>query len=131
VIDTVEKFLQIKIHHPAIPVGHIAAGLFQSLVGPAARTEAIAALRKVRIEDWYQDLHYRLGNQPVKGSGNPEHSRSASRLRQIYCPNRSWNIGLAQELLSNRGPGLPKVFRKLLDAHAVDSRSPFVGLYPS
>ena len=80
------------------------------------------------------------GTKPGKSAGALTRSRAGgiprrlvppARLRQIYCPNRRWTRGLAQELLSHRGPGVPQGCRQRLDAPAVDSRGPCVGLDPS
>jgi hypothetical protein len=84
VVDPVEKLFQVEVHDDLAPVGDVALGLGERLMGALARAEAKARHRKGRIEDRLQDLQNRLLNKTVHHGRNAELACSAAGLGDFH-----------------------------------------------
>src|ERR1700681_3838422 len=60
VIDSIEKFLQIKINAPAVAFGDILLRLCHRLMGRPSRSEPVAACRERRVSLPLQNVHHSL-----------------------------------------------------------------------
>ncbi len=69
-MDPIEKFLQIQIHHPAPAVGYLLPGLAQRLMGAATWSKSVAVSRKIRVKQGVQYLMQRLLDQAIHYRGN-------------------------------------------------------------
>src|SRR5262249_15635687 len=66
VIDSIEKFLQIKIHAPAVAFGDILLRPCHCLMSRPPRPEPIAVIGKRPIPTPLQDLHHRLLDESIQ-----------------------------------------------------------------
>ena len=66
VVDSVEKFLQIKIHHPRVAFGDILLRLRHRLVSRPPRSKPVAVLGKGPVPPALQDLHHRLLDKSIQ-----------------------------------------------------------------
>jgi hypothetical protein len=65
VIHSIEKFLQVKIHHPAVPFGNVLLRLVHRLPRAAPRSKTVAVFRECRVPALLQNLQHRLLDEPV------------------------------------------------------------------
>lgn len=100
VVDPIEELLQVEFHAPAIPRRHMRAGHLDSLVSASARTEAVAVVRKQRIEEWCELLLQCLLDQAIHDAGDAQLPRAALRLGNF---NRSYCLGI---VFTGQQPGL-------------------------
>lgn len=101
------------------------------VVGAAARPEAEALGREVRIEDGLQDLKQGLLDQSVQHRRNAQRPYAFPvRLGDLHLPDRLRAIFSAEQFRPYAGPVQPAVVHELLDGHPVDARSATVLHYP-
>jgi hypothetical protein len=65
VIDLIEKFGDVKIHHPILPFLRVLLCGSHGILCAAPRSESVAVLAEHRIEDGCQHLQQHLLNPPV------------------------------------------------------------------
>ena len=128
VVDSIEEFLQIQIHHDPITVAHVVLRLGYRLVGRPFRPETVAELRKRRVPSRLKHPKNRLLDHPVDHARDAEFSDSASRLGDIDPQYRLRFVGAAKQLGSDFRPMRPKVAWQFLDSHPVDARLTLVRL---
>ena len=56
VIDPVEEFLQIHVHHDPAAFGNVLSGCLDRLMGVLPRSEAIARFGEIHLEDRRENL---------------------------------------------------------------------------
>jgi site-specific DNA recombinase len=66
VINSIEKFLQIKINHPAVTFGDILLRLCHRLMSRPSRPKTIAVIGKRPVPPPLQNLHHRLLDESVQ-----------------------------------------------------------------
>jgi site-specific DNA recombinase len=94
VIDSIEKFLQIEIHHPAVPFGDILLRLVHRLLRTAPRSETVAVFGECRVPALLQNLQHRLLDVPIQHTRNASLAHSLTvRLRDFHPPYRLRLIG--------------------------------------
>ena len=77
VIDSIEKFLQIKIHAPAVACGDILLRLCPCLMSRPPRPEPIAVIGKRPVPPPLQNLHHRLLDESI------QHRRDAGFIMHL------------------------------------------------
>ncbi len=98
VINSIEEFLQIKIHDNLAPLlSHVFPRLFQSLMSAPFRTESVAGVRKGGIEDGIQYLQDRLLNEPVHHVWNSQLALASSRLSDLHSTHWVGLVGPVQQ----------------------------------
>jgi len=85
VIDPVEEFLQIQIHHDPVAGLHVLLRLQHRALRASPRPEAVAVLAERRVDERLQHLQKRLLDQSVDGRGYPELARPAPRLGYAHA----------------------------------------------
>src|SRR5215469_777059 len=130
VINSIEKFFQIKINHPSIACRDILLRLSHGLMCRPTRSEPIAVLGKRRVPLPLQNLHHRLLDKTVQHGWDAKFPHpSAIRLGDFHPSYRFRFIGSVQQLLLNGRPVLFQVVAELIDGHPVDPGTAFVSLH--
>src|SRR6266849_3488113 len=128
VIDPVEKFLEIQIHHPAVAFGLILLRLLHRLVCRSLGPKPIAVFGERPVPTPLQHLHHRLLDEPIQHCRNAQLAHSAVRLWDFHSSYRLRPVGSTEKLFTNRWPVLLQVSWQLLDGHPVDAWTSLVGL---
>ncbi|MNP35358.1 hypothetical protein D3C76_1286860 [compost metagenome] len=125
-VNSVEELLQIDFHTPAIPRSHMGSGHLDGLMRASARTEAIAVVRKQRVENWRELLLQCLLDQTIYDAGDTQLSCAALRFGNF---NRPHCLGM---VLTGQQPGLegwPILFHvasQVGNRHAIGTRRSLV-----
>jgi hypothetical protein len=80
VVDSVEKFFEVKINHDAEALRYIALCLSHGLMGRASRSESETVLGKRRVPSVLKDLQHGLLDQAVDDARHAEFSDPAIGL---------------------------------------------------
>src|SRR5207302_7016092 len=89
VIDSIKKFSQVEINHPAVTFGNILLRLCHRLMGRASRSKTVAVFGERRVPLSLQNLQHCLLYESVQRSRNAELAHSASvRLGDFHPPHR-------------------------------------------
>jgi hypothetical protein len=70
VVDPVEKFLEVQIHHPAVAFGLILLRLFHRLMCRSLGPKPIAVFGERSVPTLLQHLHHRLLDEPIQHRRN-------------------------------------------------------------
>jgi hypothetical protein len=128
-IDVVEELCDVDIHHPVLPFLRILLCGSHGILRTAPRSESVAVLAELRIEDRCQHLQHHLLNQPILYRRDPQHSRAAARFGYFHPPYGTRNIGSRQQLRPNPLPVRLKMTLQFLRRHPVDPRRPLVAFH--
>ena len=92
-VHSIEKLLQVHIHHPSATLGRVFSGLKDRLVGAPPGAKSIAGFGKARIKDRLQYLIQRLLDQTVQGRGDAQltHPFSAG-FGDFHPQDRLWLV---------------------------------------
>src|SRR5260370_19559012 len=88
VIDSIEKFLQIEINHPAVTRGNVLLCLGHCLMRRSSRSKTVAVVGKRRVPLPLQNLHHRLLDQTIQHRRDTRLSHPAVRLGDFHPPHR-------------------------------------------
>jgi len=91
-INSIEKFLQIEINHPAVAFGNVPLCLRYSLMRRSSRSKAVAVIGKCWVPLPLQNLHRRLLNEAVQHGRDAKLSHPSVWLRYLYPFHRLWFI---------------------------------------
>ncbi len=100
VVDRVKARLDIRIQHPAIPLGAVLVYLGDCVVGSPHRPEPIGDRHEVGLEDRFQHQLQRSLNHPIGHGGDaklPQLPRP-SRFGDLTFPHRLWSKHALPEL---------------------------------
>src|SRR6201993_2773498 len=126
VIDSVEKFFEIKIDHDAVALGDISLCLGHRLVGGSPRSEAVAVLGECWVPALLENLQHGLLDQPVDDAGDAELSDPAIRLRDFDPLDRLRLVRSREQLRPDVWPVLTQVGLGALNGHPIDARATLV-----
>src|ERR1700757_1234753 len=126
VIDSVEKFFEIKIDHDAVALGDVSLCLGHRLVGGSPRSEAVAVLGECWVPALLENLQHGLLDQPVDDARDAELSDPAIRLRDFDPLDRLRLVGSREQLRPDVWPVLTQVGLGALDGHSIDARATLV-----
>jgi len=70
VIDSIEKFLQIEINHPAVARGNVLLCLGHRLMRRSSRSKTVAVVGERRVPLPLQNLHHRLLDKSIQHARN-------------------------------------------------------------
>src|SRR5262249_25256208 len=129
VVDSIEKFLQIKIHAPAVAFGDILLRLCHRLMSRPSRPEPVAVIGKRPVPPPLQNLHHRLLDKSIQHGRNAKLSHSSVRLGDFYPPHRLRFIGPVYQLFPVAWPMLLQVILDSAHPHPIAPRTPFIGLH--
>ena len=129
-IDTVEEFLQVPVHHNPAAFGDVLPGRLDRLMGVPPRPEAVARLGEFRLKDRREHLMQRVLNPSIRKRWNAKCAYPALRLQSIDPAHRLGHVAPSQQFGLDRRPVLLEVVFELGDADAIDSGSAFVLDYP-
>ncbi|MNG14945.1 hypothetical protein D3C84_987390 [compost metagenome] len=90
-IDSIEEFLQINVHHPVLSFGYILFRLGHRIQRASLRAKAVATLRECRLENRLQYLMERLLDESIHHRGHAERSNPAIGLGDVHsahCPRQ-------------------------------------------
>ena len=131
-INSIEKFLQIEINHPAVAFGNVPLCLRYSLMRRSSRSKTVAVIGERWVPPPLQNLHHRLLEKSVERSWDTKLAHpSPVRLLDFHAPYRLRFVGSVQQLFPNGWPVLFQVAAELADGHPVDPRATFISLHPS
>src|SRR5215831_7767201 len=128
VIDPIEKFLQVKVHHESIAFGDVLLRLFHRLMRRASGSKPVAVLGKRPVPSALQNLHYRLLDKTVQHRRDAKLSHPAVRLGDLHSSDRLRRIGSAQQLFPNGWPVLLQVSRKFVNGHSIHAGASLIRL---
>ncbi len=126
VIDSVEKFFEIKIDHDAVALGNVSLRLGHRLVGRSPRSEAVAVLGERWVPLFLENLQQGLLDQPVDDARHAELSDPAIRLGYFDPLDRLRLIGSREQLRPNTWPVLTQVGLGVFDSHSIHARATLV-----
>src|SRR5215471_8524777 len=126
VIDSIEEFLQIELHDPAVACSDVLLRLRHCLMSRATRPEAVVAVGERRVPLPLQNLRHRLLDKSVQRGRNAELAHSSVRFGYFYPFHRLWFIGPTQQLFPYNQEC--RIVGEFIDGHAIDPRATLVGL---
>src|SRR5437667_1873457 len=129
VVDSIEKFLQIEINHPAVTCGNVFLCLGHCLMRGSSRSKTVAVVRERRVPLPLQNLHHRLLDQTIQHRLDTKLSHPSVWLRVFPPPLRFRLVGPTQQLLSDRWPVLLQVVGDSADGHSINARATFLSLH--
>src|SRR5712692_3885813 len=103
-VDPIEEFLQVNIHHPVIPLTEILLGFGHGLMGRASRTKPVTVLRKRWVPARLQHPEDRLLDEAVHHCRYPQLSDAAFWLRDFNPPDRLRVVLAGEQLFSDLRP---------------------------
>ena len=106
VIDSIEKFLQIEINHPAVARGNVLLCLGHRLMRRSSRSKTVAVVGERRVPLPLQNLHHRLLDKSIQHRWDTKLSHPSVRLGDFHPPHRLRLVGPPQQLFSDRWPVL-------------------------
>jgi len=106
VIDSIEKFLQIEINHPAVARGNVLLCLGHRLMRRSSRSKTVAVVGERRVPLPLQNLHHRLLDKSIQHRWDTKLSHPSVRLGDFHPPHRFRLVGPTQQLFSDRWPVL-------------------------
>ena len=119
---TIQEFLQIQIHHPAIAFGDVLLRRCHRLMRRAPGPKPVAVFGKRPVPSALQHLHHRLLDESIQHRRNAKLAHPSVRLRDFHPLHRLRLIGPAQQLFPDGWPVLFQVLRQFLDGHPVHAR---------
>ena len=111
VVDSIEEFLQIEIHHPVVAVGDVLLRLGHGLMRRPSRSKPVAVGRKRPIPSALQDLHHRLLDEAIQHRRDAQLAHPAVRLGDLHPPHRLRFVGPRQQTFPDGWPVLGQVVR--------------------
>src|SRR5712692_7247613 len=129
VIDSIEKFLQIKINAPAVAFGDILLRPCHCLMSRPSRPEPVTVLGKRPVPLLLQNLHHRLLDKSIQHRWDAKLSHPSVRLGDFHPPHRLRLVSSVQQLFSDHWPVLFQIVADLTDGNAVHSRATFITLH--
>ncbi len=87
-IDPVEEFLQVHIHHKPAAFGDILLSRLEPLMGVPPRSKTVARFGEVSFEDRREHLMQRLLDQSIRQRRDAERPHPALRLRYVHSAHR-------------------------------------------
>src|SRR6185369_10214902 len=106
VMDSIEEFLQIKIHHPAVTSSDVLLRLGHCLMSRPSRPKPVAVIGKRRVPLPLQNLHHRLLDESIQYGWDTKLAHPSVRLGDFHAPDRLRFIGPTQQLFPNGWPTL-------------------------
>src|SRR5438309_8964034 len=97
VINSIEKFFQIEVNHPAVAFGNVPLRLSHRLMGGSSRSKTIAVVGERRVPPPLQHLHHRLLDKPIQHRRDAKLWHPAVRFGDFYPPHRLWFVGSVQQ----------------------------------
>ena len=131
VANSIEEFLQIKIHHPGVACGHILLRLRHRLMGRPSRPEPVAVFGERPVPPPLQNLHHRLLDESIQHRRDAKLSHPSGRLGDFHPFDRLRLVGPLQQLSPDGWPVLFQVVGECADGHPIDACTTLVGLHPS
>jgi site-specific DNA recombinase len=131
VVDGVEKFLDVDLHHVSVASSAGKADRFQRLGRTALRSKPVRAVFEIRLEDRLEHELRRRLHDAIAHRGDPQRSLRTVRLRDVLAPYRLRPVPSRPKALLQFMEKLRHAF--LLDHRqrfAVDAGSPSVHLDP-
>jgi hypothetical protein len=130
VIDSVEKFLQIKINDLRAAFGDILLRLRHCLMSRPTWPKTVAVFGERPVPPPLQNLQNRLLDQSIQHRRNAQFTNTSSvRLRDFHPPYRLRIVGSGQQLFPDGWTMLFQVVRELSDGHAIGACTTFIGLH--
>src|SRR5262252_7267298 len=120
-VDTIEEFFEIDIHHKFVAFGGIGLSLSYSLMGRATGPESVAVFRERRVPAALQDLQDRLLDQAIQYGGDAELAHPAIRFGDLDSPHRLRFVSPVQQPFPNGWPVLTQVVPGRVDGPAIDA----------
>lgn len=96
-VDSIEKFLQINVHHPVLPFSYVLFRLGHRIQRASLRTKAVAALGECRLENRLQYLMESLLDESIHHRGYAERSHPAIGLGNVHSAHCPWQIPIFQQ----------------------------------
>jgi hypothetical protein len=94
VIDSIEKFLQVEVYHPAVAFGNVLLCLVYRLLRATPRSKTVAVFGERRVPAFLQNLQHCLLNKTIQDSGDSQ--------RGLHMNAVNLWAGLRSSILSTR-----------------------------
>src|SRR5262249_37522580 len=131
VIDSIEKFLQIKINAPAVAFSDILLRLCHRLMSRPSRPEPVAAIGECPVPPPLQNLEYRLLDESIQHRRDAQFSdTSPVRFGDSPPSHRLGFESPVQQLSPDSWPVLFQVVLHPDDSHLADAWTPLIGPPP-
>ena len=108
VVDPIEEFLQIEIHHPVVAFGDVLLRLGHGLMRRPSRSKPVAVWRERPIPSALEDLHHRLLDEAIQHRRDAKLAHPAVRLGDLDPPHRLRFVGPRQQTGPDGWPVLGK-----------------------
>src|SRR5712691_101958 len=115
VVDGVEEFLDVDLHHVSASASTQEADRFQRVGGALLRPESVRASLEVSLEDGFDDDLGRRLHHTIAHRGDPQRPLRPIRLRNVLAPHRVRPVHA-------RAKALLCVLQKRLHAFLLDHR---------
>ena len=125
-VDAIKELLKIYVNYPQPPFLHVPLRLTHGIVRATPRPEAVAVLRKRRVESWLQDLQYGLLDEPIEHRRDTELALPAIALWDRSPLHRLRLVRAREQLLAERRPVHAQMIGKLSNGHPVHAGTALV-----
>src|SRR5215471_1525112 len=130
-INSIEKFLEIEIDHPAVTLRNVLLRLSYRLMCGSSGSETVAMVGERRVPPPLQYLHHRLLDEAIQHRRDAKLSHPAVRFGDFHPPHRLRFVGPVQQLFSDNWPVLFQVVGELVHGDPIYSRATFITFHLS
>ena len=125
--NAVEVGLEVGVHHEGVAVLDQSIHFAQRVMATPSRSEAVAPLQELHLEDRFDHELHRPLHDPVLDRRDAQRPRSTIALGDVHPSDRLRPVGSRSQRLRQLGqinlrPGLEP-----LEAHAIHARRPAIG----
>ncbi len=128
VLDSVKEAIEVQIDGVLEPLGDVALGATDRIMGRAPGTKAEATLREAGVEYGHQHLREGLLDQPIQGRRHPQLPLPAGGLWNRDPPGGLRSVGARVEHRPDLGPVVVQPGAKLFGLQPIDAGSTGVAL---
>ena len=126
VVDPVEKFLQVQIHHPLVAFFQMPLGLGDRRVTAATGPKAVATRVKRRLVVRAEHFVHRLLHDSIDHIRDAKASLPAARLRNPHAADVPRSVAAVEQLAAQHQQDLVELLAHLVDALPVRTRRALV-----
>jgi len=120
-LDPIKEAIEVQIDGPLMPLGDVALGATDRIVGRAPGAEAEAAPREAGIECGHQHLREGLLDHSIQGRWHPQLPLASRGLWDRDPPGGLRSVGARVELSPDLGPVGVQPGTQVLGLHAIDA----------
>ena len=122
VVDVVKEFGDVHVHHPVLATLDVLLRCPDRIVCAPSRSESVAVLAEVGLEDRLQHLQKHLLYPSIQHRRYPQHPGSSVGFGYLHSPHWTGHIRPCQQLCADAFPMRSNVVAQLPCRHSVNAR---------